>query len=217
MTLILALPATDGVALVSDTRKWFRAGYYVDGHCKLVASRDGLITGTGSGQLLDYVAEHAPDREFAGIVALITRTAMCGVWDYEIADWTLTAENKTACQVQRDHGVGIAIFDGFSFKHTRWQAGSVPAGLPPEFLVQAHALVRPIFDGEVSLREIRTIAFDVYSGLYQSGLLSQDFDFGTHRPGNRIRIERLRVSSRATELHPTIEHADLPLPATAAV
>ena len=54
MTLVLALPATDGVALVSDTRKWFRTGGYVDGHRKLVSSRDGLVTGTGSGQPMTW-------------------------------------------------------------------------------------------------------------------------------------------------------------------
>jgi hypothetical protein len=71
MTLILALPATDGVALVTDTRKWFRVGGYVDGHHKLVSSRDGLVTGAGSGQLLDDVAEQARHGVFPEVVDLI--------------------------------------------------------------------------------------------------------------------------------------------------
>ena len=46
------------------------------------------------------------------------------------------------------------------------------------------------------LSEVRSIAFDVCSDLYPSGLISQDFDFGTHRPEHRLDIERLRVPSR---------------------
>jgi hypothetical protein len=198
MTLVLALPATDGVALVSDTRKWFRTGGYIDGHHKLVLSRDGLVTGAGSGQLLDDVARQSGERTFAGVVALITRVARCGVWEFEIADWTLTAEHRPVCGVQGDHGVGIAVFDGFAFKRTSWEAGSVPAGLPARFVQRAHAQLRPIFAGGVTLREVRTIAFDVYTDLYCSGLLSRDFDFGTHRPGKRVSIERLCVPNCAT-------------------
>jgi hypothetical protein len=197
MTLVLALPATDGVALVSDTRKWFRTGGYVDGHRKLFSSRDGLVTGTGSGQLLDDVVRRSGEQTFAGVIALITQVAKCGVWEFEIADWTLTTEHRPVCGgVQGGHGVGIVVFDGFAFKRTPWEAGSVPAGLPAQFVQRAHAQLHPIFAGGVTLREVRTIAFDVYTDLYRSGLLSREFDFGTHRPGKRVSIERLCAPTR---------------------
>lgn len=194
MTLVLALPASDGVALVSDTRKWFRTGGHTDGHHKLVSSRDGLLTGTGSGQLLDYVAAQASDRFFSGAIALISRVARCGVWDLEIADWTLTGEHEWACPAEGDHGVGIAVYDGFAFKRNSWEAGSVPAGLPPLFIQRAHTLIQPILMRKVKLCEVRSVVFDVYSDLHESGLLSRDFDFGTHRPQRRLNIERLCVS-----------------------
>ena len=199
MTLILALPAADGVALVSDTRKWLRTGSHVDGHQKLVKSRSGLVTGTGSGQLLDHVAAQISTSTFPAVISLITRVATCGVWDMEIADWTLTAERQSVCEAGADHGVGIVVFDGFSFKRTRWIAGSVPAGLPSEYLDRADARLRPIFDGETRLDELRTLVFDVYSDIYLSGLTSEDYDFGTHRPGCRLSIERVRVRRGAAE------------------
>ena len=214
MTLVLALPATDGVALVSDTRKWLRSGSYIDGHRKLIASRDGFVTGTGSGQLLDRVAEEVPHRGFTGVVALIADVAGSGVWEAEIADWTLTAERQPVGDAAGENGVGIVVFDGFSFKRTRWKAGSVPAGLPPQYLARAHAQVSPVFDGKLDLDEVRTIAFDVCSDLYRSGLISQVFDLGTHRPGNRLNIERLRVPGCVLEAR-LLDECSTRLPAPA--
>lgn len=196
MTLILALPATDGVALVSDTRKWLRTGPYLDGHPKLVAGRDGLVTGTGSARLLDHVAGLAPHLVFAEVVALISHVSMCGVWEGEMADWTLTAEEEPSCPEAGRHRVGIAVYDGFAFKRTRWEAGSTPLGLSPEYVAHAADQLGPVFSEGLPLDDVRTVAFEVYSGLFPSGLVSQDFDFGTHRPGRRLAIERLRVPSR---------------------
>ena len=194
MTLILALPAADGFALASDTRKRFRTGRSVDGHTKLVAGRDGLVTGAGSGQLLDQVAGLAGDRSYPELIDLITRVAQPGIWDFEQADWTLTVEGSSGCTCHGEGGVGMTVFDGFSFKRSRWPTGSLPAGLPAEFVERASLQVEPVLAGRLSLSELRTIAFDVFSEIYGSGLISQDFHFGTHRPGKRLSIERLRVA-----------------------
>ncbi|MBN1320518.1 MAG: hypothetical protein JXA87_06730 [Thermoleophilia bacterium] len=199
MTLILALPATDGVALVSDTRKWLRNGSYIDAHHKMVSTCDGLVTGAGSGQLLDYVAKHATDRVFPEVVSLILHTARCGVERGEEAEWTLTTEGRTPRQAGRGHRIGFTVFDGYLFRTTGWVAGSLPTDLPAEFVGRAADRVRPILERGHCLEEIQAIAFAVFSDLYPSGLVSADFDFGTHRPGGRLSIDRLHL------------HASLPL------
>lgn len=38
MTLVLALPATIGFVLASDTKKWLRSGSYPDGHRRIPAA-----------------------------------------------------------------------------------------------------------------------------------------------------------------------------------
>jgi hypothetical protein len=65
MTMILALPATNGAVLVGDTRKWFADGSHADGHPKLAKFADGLVTGSGSEPLLDHVAAHSGRRIWA--------------------------------------------------------------------------------------------------------------------------------------------------------
>lgn len=109
MTLILALPATDGVALVSNTRKWLRSGSYVDGHQKLVSSRSGLLTGSGSGCLLDHVAAHASQRTYPEVVLLIAQAAASGAWQGERAEWTLTLEGESASRARRQRSVDFAV------------------------------------------------------------------------------------------------------------
>jgi hypothetical protein len=129
-------------------------------------------------------------------VDLIEQVAQRGLWDGELADWILTAESRSACRATAEHGVGIAMYDGFSFKRIGWGAGIVPTGLPPDFRARAKTQVRPVFDESLALNEVLSVAFDVCSDLYPSGLVSQDFDFGTHRPGHQLSIERLRVPGR---------------------
>jgi len=199
MTLILALRATDGVALVADTRKWFRIGGYVDGHRKLVATADGLLTGAGSGQLLDLVATQASDTCFTQTVSLIARAAHSGLWAGELADWLLTRAFPPTDVPPMEGmaaGIGVARFDGFSLRMVGAGSGALPAGLPAEFAERLRARLRPVLSVPVRLAELRTIAHDACAELHDSRLVSDDIDFGTHRADGRLAIERILVVPR---------------------
>ncbi len=212
MTLVVAFRATDGVALMSDTRKWLRSGSYVDGHQKLVRSLDGLITGAGSGQLLDYVAAHAQRRLRPEAILLIAQTASYGAMQGESAEWTVTVEPSSKAGPNAPSGIDFDVFDGFHFRPKWWIPGSLPSGLPSHFVEQTSSCLRSVLDEKRSLEEIRGIARRLYSDLYPSGLVSPMFDFGTHRPGGEITIERLYVerdSSRRLS-RPSV-HAPSPL------
>ena len=180
MTLVVAFRATDGVAPMSDTRKRLRSGSYIDGRQKLVRGLDGLITGAGSGRLLDYVAAHVRRRLRAG--------------------------------PDGPSGIDFDVFDGFHFRPKRWVLGSLPSGVPARFVEQASSCVRSVLDEKRSLEEIRGIARRLYSRLYLSGLVSPVFDFGAHRPGGEITIERpyVRRDSPRRQSRPTA-HAPSPL------
>ena len=49
---------------------------------KLGYFRDGLVTGSGSGQLLDYVTAHSPRRLHSEVVLLIAQTAAVGAHEW---------------------------------------------------------------------------------------------------------------------------------------
>ncbi len=194
----MALPATDGVAIVSDTRKWLHDGSYIDGHQKLVSSRDGLLTGTGSGPPLDYVATHASRRLHQEVVLLIVQVAAEGVRRGERAEWTLTVERGPTRTAAIWSHVSVDVFDGFCLKPEWWIPGSLPHGMPAPLIERASECVKAVFDERRSLSEVCSIAVELYGDLYPSGLLSPDFDVGIHRPGRRISIERLRIPKAST-------------------
>jgi hypothetical protein len=198
MTLVVAFRATDGVALMSDTRKWLRSGSYVDGHQKLVRSLDGLITGAGSGQLLDHVSAHVGRRLRAEVVLLIAQTAAHGAMQGESAEWTMTFEPSRGASPDMPPEVDLDVFDGFHFRPKWWSPGSLPSGLPSHFAEQAASCVKSVLDEKRPLEEIRGVALRLYSDLYPSELVSPAFDFGTHRPGGEIVIERLQVRRYST-------------------
>lgn len=204
--MILALPATDGAVLVSDTRKWFRDGTYVDGHRKLADCVDGLVTGTGSGRLLDHVTAHSGRRIRAELALLIAHTATLGFLAGERAEWTTTFEPPTQGDEGAPPHIRFEVFDGFSYKPEWWTAGNLPTGLGEPFLGQACSEVRRITEGRFSIKEIRSLVIDLYVRLHPSGLISDSFDFGTHRPGRLLSIERvscaplLARSSRVVQL-----------------
>jgi hypothetical protein len=56
---------------------------------------------------------------------------------------------------------------------------------------RASSVVKEVTDGRYSLDEIRVLVTQLYVELHPSGLVSADFDFGTHRPGRRFSIERI--------------------------
>ena len=116
MTLILALPAVDGAVLVSDTRKWFVDGSHVDGHAKIARYAEGLVTGSGSGRLLDQVAAHSGHRMRSELATLIAHTAALGILRDERAVWTMTCESCTQGEGEDAPSIGLDVFDGFSFR-----------------------------------------------------------------------------------------------------
>ena len=125
MTLILAFPAQDGAALLADTRKWLPNGGYVDAHQKLIRCWDGLVTGSGSGDLLDFVAEHSARRLGIEVLMLIDpTTAIACEGDY--AEWTLSVERRSASDPMGKKGVGFQVFDGHRLRPDSWVPGNVP-------------------------------------------------------------------------------------------
>jgi hypothetical protein len=194
VTLILALPAMDGAALVSDTRKWFRDGSYIDGHPKLACCRDGLVTGSGSARLLDHVAAHSSRRLHSELMMLIAQTAAAGILDGEQAEWTMTLERGSGPSKDEPSPIVFEVFDGFALKPDWWIAGSVPTGLSEPFVRRASSLVKQVIEGSFSLDGIRALVLQLYVDLQPSGLVSCDFDFGTHRRGRRLSIERISAA-----------------------
>jgi hypothetical protein len=191
MTMVLALPATDGAVLVSDTRKWFRDGSHVDGHPKLVRYLDGLVTGSGSAKLLDHVAVHSGRRMRAELAMLIAHTAAAGILEGEGAEWTMTYERGPGFAETEAPRIAFEVFDGFAFKPQPWIAGSVPTGLSEPFVLQASGMVKRVIQGHYSIEQIRALVTGLYADLHPSGLISSDFDFGIHRAGRQLSIERL--------------------------
>jgi hypothetical protein len=191
MTLILALPAVDGAVLVSDTRKWFADGSHVDGHAKIARYAEGLVTGSGAGRLLDRVAAHSGGRVRSELDTLIAHTAALGILRDERAVWTLTYESCAQGEGEAAPSIGLDVFDGFTFRPRPWIVSSVPTGLSEPFVLLASGIVKQVGEGRYSIEEIRELVVGLYVDLLPSGLVSSDFDFGAHRPGRRLAIERV--------------------------
>ncbi len=154
------------------------------------------MTGSGSGKLLDYVTAHSPRRLLSEVVLLIAQTAAVGVMNGEQAEWTMTVERSAENDGGHPSSVGFRVFDGFYFKPGWWTAGSVPAGLAEPLVERAATTVRGIIEERCLLDEIRTLVIQLYVALYPSGLVGPDFDYGTHRPGRKISIERVSCADR---------------------
>lgn len=192
MTLILAFPAQDGAALLADTRKWLPNGGYVDAHQKLIRCWDGLVTGCGSGDLLDFVAEHSARRLGIEVLMLIHRTtAIAREGDY--AEWTLSVERRSASDPVGKKGVGFQVFDGHRLRPDSWVPGNMPRGLSERLDERVSCAIKALLAEPLSLGEIRPLAVELYREVYCSGLVSPQFDLGTHRPGGQITIERIEV------------------------
>ena len=103
------------------------------------------------------------------------------------------------CHSQYDDGeerrIGFEVFDGFSFKSRSWVAGSVPTGLSDPFLLHASSIVKRVIEGRYAIEGIRAFVIGPYVDLYPSGLVNSDFDFGTHRLGRRLSVERVSCAS----------------------
>ena len=64
----------------------------------------------------------------------------------------------------------------------------------PQGLVErVSRAIKALLAEPLSLGEIRPLALELYREVYCSGLVSPQFDLGTHRPGGRITIERIEV------------------------
>jgi len=195
MTLVLAFPATDGVALLTDTRKWLPGGRYVDGHQKLVRCWDGLLTGSGSGDLLDFVAERSSCRLGMEVLLLIHQVAASAPAGLQ-AEWTLSVERAPKAGDSGAHGIAFQVFDGRHLRPNSWVPGNLPCGLFDEQVERITRSVRSFYEQPRSLDEVRSVALALYRDIHRSGLVSREFDFGTHRPGKCISIERLEVPRR---------------------
>jgi hypothetical protein len=192
MTLVLAFPARDGAALLTDTRKWLPNGEYLDAHQKLIRCWDGLVTGSGSGDLLDFVAERSARRLGIEVLLLIYRTtAVAREGDY--AEWTISVERRDASDPAGGRVVGFQVFDGHRLRPDSWVPGNLPRGLSQGLVKRLSATMKALFAEPLFLESIRPLAVELYSEVYRSGLVSPQFDFGTHRPGGDIIIERMEV------------------------
>jgi hypothetical protein len=195
MTLVLSFTCTDGVAILSDTRKWLRAAQvpFVDGHAKVVRTGDGLLTGYGCGELLDEVAGLAGGRSQYDLPYLLVDTTARWMAKGERADWVMSFESPGGEPSVMAAPVSLAVVDNLQLKPA-WMPVNLPQGLEDSEAAVIRERLEALSKLPMTITQALEAGRDIYGQLHANALVSSEFDFGTHKPGHQVDVVRMMYS-----------------------